>query len=109
MDYCEQARRERGVASREEERRRRGSGVALGKSPGILLGLHSQAGGGARGWPGTATQVLRLTQRRRQRSFANSPLALQIFPRILKQLKFVIFYESTCSRIYGNLQGFPVK
>jgi hypothetical protein len=49
------------------------------ESPGILLGLHSQAGGGARGWPGTATQQLRLTQRRRQSSFAKIPLAFGVF------------------------------
>jgi hypothetical protein len=76
-------------------------GEASRAAPGILLGLHSQAGGGARGWPGTATQVPRLTQRRRQSNVCKNPPSLWGFLETLKQHYFACVGDS-------NL-GFPIN
>jgi hypothetical protein len=51
--------------------------------------------------------VLPWPQRRRQGKFAHSPLALQVFPRILKQHKFVIFYESNLFKNLWKSSGLP--
>jgi hypothetical protein len=71
--------RERRSELGREERKRRGSGVALGKSPGVLLGFHSQAGGGVGGGQEQATQLLLVTHEE-DNDFAKSPLGIGDFP-----------------------------
>jgi hypothetical protein len=80
MEYCEQARRERGGASQGERKRRRERRRGVeGRLQNISLLARAQAGGGGGNVQEQGTQVLSWPQRRRQGRFAHSPLALQVF------------------------------
>jgi hypothetical protein len=52
-----------------------------------------EAGGGARGWPGTATQVLGCLNEEDNRLFAKSPLGIGNFSGKSKTTPFCLFDE----------------